>query len=76
MVALRLVAKLRKAGRTAGRMPRARYPADRNILIDQPTNDYFVPVHKISKGHAQRSREVYFALYQSLERGDKQARHG
>ncbi|MGB8961648.1 MAG: DEAD/DEAH box helicase family protein [Pseudonocardiaceae bacterium] len=78
MVALQLVAKLRKAGWTAGRMPRVLYLADRNILLDQPKDDYFVPafkdvVHKISKGHAQRSREVYFALYQSLEQGDEQA---
>ncbi|MGH3814769.1 MAG: EcoAI/FtnUII family type I restriction enzme subunit R [Pseudonocardiaceae bacterium] len=78
MVALQLVAKLRKSGWTAGRMPRVLYLADRNILVDQPKDDYFVPafgdvVHKISKGHAQRSREVYFALYQSLDRGDEQA---
>ncbi|MEO6857410.1 MAG: DEAD/DEAH box helicase family protein, partial [Solirubrobacteraceae bacterium] len=78
MVALQLVAKLRKSGWTAGRMPRVLYLVDRNILIDQPKDDYFVPafkdvVHKISKGHAQRSREVYFALYQSLDRGDEQA---
>jgi type I restriction enzyme R subunit len=78
MVALQLVAKLRKSGWTVGRMPRVLYLADRNILIDQPKDDYFVPafkdvVHKISKGHAQRSREVYFALYQSLEQGDEQA---
>ncbi|MGH3602343.1 MAG: EcoAI/FtnUII family type I restriction enzme subunit R, partial [Pseudonocardiaceae bacterium] len=77
MVALQLVAKLRKSGWTAGRMPRVLYLADRNLLVDQPKDDYFVPafgdvVHKISKGHAQRSREVYFGLYQSLDRGDEQ----
>jgi type I restriction enzyme R subunit len=77
-VALQLVAKLRKSGWTAGRMPRVLYLADRHILVDQPKDDYFVRafkdvVHKISKGHAQRSREIYFALYQSLERGDEQA---
>jgi type I restriction enzyme R subunit len=77
MVALQLVAKLRKSGWTAGRMPRVLYLADRNLLIDQPKDDYFAHafgdvVHKISRGHAQRSREVYFALYQSLERGDEQ----
>jgi type I restriction enzyme, R subunit len=78
LVALQLVAKLRKSGWTAGRMPRVLYLADRHILVDQPKDDYFVRafkdvVHKISKGHAQRSREIYFALYQSLERGDEQA---
>jgi len=81
MVALQLVAKLRKSGWTAGRMPRVLYLADRNILIDQPKDDYFARafgdvVHKISKGHAQRSREVYFALYQSLDRGDEHALFG
>ncbi|MGH3873343.1 MAG: EcoAI/FtnUII family type I restriction enzme subunit R [Pseudonocardiaceae bacterium] len=81
MVALQLVAKLRKSGWTAGRMLRVLYLADRNILVDQPKDDYFVPafgdvVHKISKGRAQRSREVYFALYQSLDRGDEQALFG
>ncbi|MGH3547187.1 MAG: EcoAI/FtnUII family type I restriction enzme subunit R, partial [Pseudonocardiaceae bacterium] len=81
MVALQLVAKLRKSGWTAGRMPRVLYLADRNILIDQPKDDYFAPafgdvIHKISKGHAQRSREVYFALYQSLDRGDEEALFG
>lgn len=55
MVALQLVAKLRKSGWTPGRMPRVLYLADRNILIDQPKDDYFAPafkdvVHKISKG--------------------------
>jgi type I restriction enzyme R subunit len=77
MVAFQLVAKLRKSGWTPGRMPRVLYLADRSLLIDQPKDDYFAPafkdvVHKISKGHAQRSREVYFALYQSLDQGDEQ----
>lgn len=82
MVALQLVAKLRASGWTGDRMPRVLYLADRNILVDQPKDDYFVHafgdvVHKISKGHAQRSREIYFALYQSLDRGgDEQALFG
>jgi type I restriction enzyme, R subunit len=78
MVALQLVAKLRNSGWIAGRKPRVLYLADRNILVDQPKDDYFSPafgdvVHKISRSHAQRSREVYFALYQSLEQGSEQA---
>lgn len=78
MVALQLVAKLREADWIAGRKPRVLYLADRNLLVDKPKDDYFTPafgdvVHKISGGRAQRSREIYFALYQSLERGDEQA---
>lgn len=78
MVALQLVAKLRKSGWTPGRKPRVLYLADRNLLVDQPKDDYFIPafgdvVHKISGGRAQRSREIYFALYQSLEKGSEQA---
>jgi type I restriction enzyme R subunit len=78
MVAFQLVAKLRGSGWVSGRMPRVLYLADRNILIDQPKDDYFAPafgdvVHKISKGHAQKSREIYFALYQSLDKDDEQA---
>ncbi len=77
MVALQLVAKLRQSSWVKGRKPRVLFLADRTILVDDPKDKYFVPafgdvVHKITNGHAQRSREVYFALYQSLERGDEQ----
>ena len=77
MVAFQLVAKLRASNWITGRNPRVLYLADRNLLVDQPKDDYFVQafgdvVHKISKGHAQRSREIYFALYQSLQHGDEE----
>jgi type I restriction enzyme, R subunit len=77
MVAFQLIAKLRSSGWITGRNPRVLYLADRTLLVDQPKDDYFAQafgdvVHKISRGHAQRSREIYFALYQSLYRGGDQ----
>ncbi|WSZ02525.1 DEAD/DEAH box helicase family protein [Streptomyces sp. NBC_00872] len=80
MVAFQLVSKLRRSSWKGGEKPRILYLADRNILIDQPKDDYFEPVfgdvvHKISGGRAQRARQIFFALYQSLdsERGDEDA---
>ncbi|MDT8911277.1 EcoAI/FtnUII family type I restriction enzme subunit R [Amycolatopsis sp. PS_44_ISF1] len=77
MVAFQLVAKLRESSWTGDRKPRVLYLADRNILVDQPKNDYFTPafgdvVHKIGGGRAQRARQIFFALYQSLDQGDQQ----
>ena len=54
-----------------GRKPRILYLADRNILVDQPRLDYFVPafgdgpVWKL-RGEAKSGREIYFALYQAI----------
>ncbi|MFD5456714.1 EcoAI/FtnUII family type I restriction enzme subunit R [Streptomyces olivaceus] len=80
MVAFQLVSKLRRSSWKGGEMPRVLYLADRNILVDQPKDDYFEPVfgdvvHKIGGGRAQRARQIFFALYQSLdsERGDEEA---
>ncbi|ONI91210.1 hypothetical protein ALI144C_01745 [Actinosynnema sp. ALI-1.44] len=53
--------------------PRVLYLADRNILVDQPKDEYFIPgfgdeaVCKLSEGRAVMSRHFYFALYQSLD---------
>jgi type I restriction enzyme R subunit len=51
------------------RKNRILYLADRNVLIDQAKDRTFSPMgqalHKI-QGKAVKSREVYFALYQSL----------
>ncbi|MEW9530813.1 EcoAI/FtnUII family type I restriction enzme subunit R [Microbispora sp. NPDC049125] len=74
LVAAQIVAKLWNANWPAGRRPRVLYLADRNILVDQPKDDYFVKmfgeaVHKLTRGVALTSRNVYFALYQSLTRG-------
>ncbi|MEV7777847.1 EcoAI/FtnUII family type I restriction enzme subunit R [Kitasatospora sp. NPDC088351] len=76
MVAFQVVAKLRNSRWTGDRKPRVLYLADRNLLIDQPKDEYFTPafgedVHKISGGKAVRGRKIFFALYQSLDNGGK-----
>lgn len=58
----------------AARRPRILYLADRNILIDQPKDGMFAPFGdarwKIEGGIANKSREMYFAIYQSLARDE------
>jgi type I restriction enzyme R subunit len=78
LVAFQIVAKLWGSQWTPGRKPRVLYLADRNILIDQPKDEYFAPVfgdavHKLGGGDARRGRSIYFALYQSMEHGDEGA---
>lgn len=60
--------------------PRVLYLADRNMLVDQPKDEYFIPgfgddaVCKLGQGNAVMSRYFYFALYQSLDQtGDEAA---
>ncbi|WP_194822490.1 EcoAI/FtnUII family type I restriction enzme subunit R [Micromonospora sp. S-DT3-3-22] len=77
LVAYLIVAKLRRAEWTGGRPPRVLYLADRSMLIDQPKDEYFIQgfgdvVHKIERGVAARGRDIYFALYQTLDRGNDQ----
>ncbi len=52
------------------RRPRILYLADRNILIDDPMAKVFAPFGearwKIANGNAVKSREMYFAIYQSI----------
>jgi type I restriction enzyme R subunit len=64
-VAFQIVWRLWKTARKK----RILYLADRNVLIDQAKDRTFAPMgqalHKI-KGKVTKSREVYFALYQSL----------
>lgn len=54
------------------RRPRILYLADRNILIDDPMAKIFAPFGdarwKIAGGRAVQSREMYFAIYQSIAR--------
>ena len=52
------------------RRPRILYLADRNILVDDPMAKIFAPFGdarwKITGGNAVKSREMYFAIYQSI----------
>ncbi|WP_030172991.1 EcoAI/FtnUII family type I restriction enzme subunit R [Spirillospora albida] len=72
LVAAQIVAKLWNAEWPGGRRPRVLYLADRNILIDQPKDDYFKQmfgeaVHKLGGGDAKTGRNIYLGLYQSLD---------
>jgi len=53
----------------SGRKPRILFLADRNVLVDDPMAKDFAPFgdarHKIV-GEAIKSREMYFAIYQSI----------
>jgi type I restriction enzyme R subunit len=78
LVAFQIVAKLWESQWTPGRRPRVLYLADRNMLVDQPKDEYFAPVfkeavYKLGGGDARRGRSIYFALYQSMEHGDERA---
>jgi type I restriction enzyme R subunit len=74
--AMQLIHTLYESSWNPGRRPRILYLADRNILVDQPIAREFRPafgdgpLHKITKGEAATSREIYFALYQSLMSGE------
>jgi type I restriction enzyme R subunit len=58
----------------AHRRPRILYLADRNVLVDEPKDKIFAPFeearHKI-EGEAIKSREMYFAIYQSLAKDER-----
>ncbi|MFF3444779.1 EcoAI/FtnUII family type I restriction enzme subunit R [Streptosporangium sp. NPDC002721] len=84
LVAYQIVKKLSQAQWPKGHPPRVLYLADRNILIDQPKDEYFTPgfgeaVHKLAGGVVKLGRHIYFALYQSLDQqgvendGDRKA---
>jgi type I restriction enzyme, R subunit len=73
-VAYLIAAKLWDVQWPSGRgRPRVLYLADRNILVDQPKDEYFIPgfgdeaVCKLGEGRTVTSRHFYFALYQSLD---------
>jgi type I restriction enzyme R subunit len=55
--------------------PKILFLADRNILVDDPKDKTFVPFgnarHKIENGDAVKSREMYFATYQSIAQDEK-----
>ncbi|HXG66322.1 MAG TPA: DEAD/DEAH box helicase family protein, partial [Blastocatellia bacterium] len=56
------------------RRPKILYLADRNILIDDPKDKIFAPFGdarwKIENGEANKSRELYFAIYQALAKDE------
>ena len=57
------------------RRPRILYLADRNILIDDPKDKTFAPFGdarwKIENGVANKSREMYFAIYQAIAKDER-----
>ena len=57
------------------RKPRILFLADRNILIDDPMAKTFAPFGdarwKIEGGIANKSREMYFAIYQALAKDER-----
>ena len=52
------------------RHPKILYLSDRTILVDDPMNKEFAAFgearHRIAQGEVVKSREIYFALYQSI----------
>lgn len=72
LIAAQIVAKLWNSDWPSGRKPRVLYLADRSILIDQAKDDYFTEmfgeaVYKVGGGDVSTSRNIYFALYQSMD---------
>ena len=57
------------------RQPKMLFLADRNFLVDDPMAKDFSPFgdarHKIAGGDASKSREMYFATYQSIARDER-----
>ncbi|MCB2141390.1 DEAD/DEAH box helicase family protein [bacterium] len=57
------------------RRPRILYLADRNVLVDDPMAKIFAPFGdarwKIEGGVANKSREMYFAIYQAIARDER-----
>ena len=57
------------------RRPKILYLADRNLLVDDPKDKIFAPFGdarwKIENGEANKSREMYFAIYQALAKDEQ-----
>ncbi|MDO9028549.1 MAG: DEAD/DEAH box helicase family protein, partial [Candidatus Roizmanbacteria bacterium] len=54
--------------------PKILYLADRNILIDDPKDKIFTPFGDARwkiEGEAVKSREIYFAIYQSIAKDER-----
>ena len=70
--AFQIIWRLREKWRPKGRTPRVLYLADRNVLVDDPMNKDLKPLKnkgvltKVKKRKADKSYEVYMALYQGI----------
>ncbi len=57
------------------RRPKILFLADRNVLVDDPKDKTFVPFgearYKIENGEVVKSREMYFATYQSIAEDER-----
>jgi len=57
------------------RRPKILFLADRNVLVDDPKIKTFAPFgdarHKIENGEVVKSREMYFATYQSIAEDER-----
>ena len=57
------------------RRTRVLFLADRNVLVDDPMTKTFTPFEdarwKIEGGQANKSREMYFAIYQAIARDER-----
>ncbi len=78
VVAFQICWKLWSAGwnpKDDHRKPRILFLADRNVLVDDPKDKTFAPFgdarHKIEGGNAIKSREMYFATYQSIAQDER-----
>lgn len=78
IVSFNICWKLWKAGwnkRGDYQKPKILFLADRNVLVDDPKDLTFRPFdqarHKIENGEVIKSREMYFATYQSLAEDER-----
>ncbi len=57
------------------RRPKILYLADRNVLVDDPKYNTFIPFgdarHKIENAEVVKSREMYFAIYQAIAEDER-----
>ncbi|MFH1365087.1 MAG: DEAD/DEAH box helicase family protein [archaeon] len=75
--AFQIIWRLREKWRPKGQTPRVLYLADRNVLVDDPMNKDLKPLKnkgvltKVRKRKADKSYEVYMALYQGISGTDE-----
>ena len=78
--AFQTIWRLREKWRPKGKTPRVLYLADRNVLVDDPMNKDLKPLKnkgvltKVKKRKADKSYEVYMALYQGIS-GNEEAKN-